>query len=139
MGDVTAAPPAPVSNCKQKNRHNRHACCFDCSIDPVFLCRRVFAILENVEGGIYIPVDVRLSWDEWDVIEMGEAVLEPLMFAQRILEGELYVTNSLVAPIIFQIRDHLAAALLEQQQKQVANAPDIVLCMEKVIAAFEER
>ncbi len=99
----------------------------------------MFAILENVEGGIFLPAELRLDASEWEVITMGGAVLEPLMFAQRVLEGELYVTNSLVAPIIFEIRAHLQNALREQQQKQAANTADIVQCMVAVIAAFEDR
>jgi hypothetical protein len=99
----------------------------------------VFAILENVEGGIFMPAELRLDASEWEVITMGEAVLKPLMFAQRVLEGELYVTNSLVAPIIFEIRAHLQNTLREQQLKQAANTADIVQCMVAVIAAFEDR
>ena len=86
-----------------------------------------------------MPAELRLDASEWEVITMGEAVLEPLMFAQRVLEGELYVTNSLVAPIIFEIRAHLQNALLEQQQKLAENTADIVQCMVAVIAAFEDR
>ncbi len=96
-------------------------------------------MLENVEGGIFIPIELRLTAPEWNVIIMAEAVLEPLMFAQRILEGELYITNSLVAPIIHELRGHLQNALLQQQQNQGTNTPNIVQCMETVISAFEDR
>ena len=84
-------------------------------------------------------MDLRFTSEEWDVIEIGKCVLEPIMFAQRVLEGELYVTNSLVAPIMFEIRAHLARALAEQQQRAAANAINIEQCLEKVIIAFEER
>jgi hypothetical protein len=103
------------------------------------LDRGAFAILVNVENGIFLPSEHRLTDEEWDVIEMGKCVLKPIMFAQRVLEGELYVTNSLVAPIMFEIRAHLARALAEQQQRAAANAINIEQCLEKVIIAFEER
>jgi hypothetical protein len=43
-----------------------------------------------------VPTFIRLTEEEWAVIEMGVIVLQPLMAAQRHLEAELYVTNSLV-------------------------------------------
>jgi zinc finger BED domain-containing protein 1 (E3 SUMO-protein ligase ZBED1) len=105
------------------------------------LLKSSFVALEQVEGGIFFPVEHRLTAEEWGIIELAEIVLEPLMFAQKILEGELYVTNSLVGPICYELRNHFNLAL-EHQQAQVAanpNAENIILCLQKMIDAFEER
>ena len=64
------------------------------------------------------------------------------MFAQRLLEGELYVTNSLVAPIIYELREHINAALAHHRGLVEINpqtAVSIEACLEKMLTAFEDR
>ena len=111
-------------------------------LSRLWLLRASFATLLAIEDGIYYPEDKRLSVDEWNIVEVGVITLEPLMFAQRLMEGELYVTNSLVAPIIFEIREHLDSALLEQQAERVQTNPNrvnIEECLTKMLMAFTER
>ena len=45
-----------------------------------------------------------LSNDEWDMLEQIIIVLEPFAFFQRVLEGESYVTGSMVPSAAFHIR-----------------------------------
>ena len=52
-----------------------------------------------------------LSADHWSIIVDTCAVLEPFMFAQKLLEGETYVTISLVPYLIFKIRKGLQSLL----------------------------
>ena len=47
---------------------------------------------------------------EWWVLEVGEEVLRPLMLAMMTLEGQNYVTGSLVIPMVESIRKGLHAA-----------------------------
>jgi hypothetical protein len=46
---------------------------------------------------------------EWWVLEVGEEVLKPLMLAMQTLEGQKYVTGSLVIPMVESIRKGLHA------------------------------
>jgi hypothetical protein len=48
-----------------------------------------------------------LSAEHWSIIIDTCAVLEPFMFAQKLLEGETYVTISLIPYLIFKIRQGL--------------------------------
>jgi hypothetical protein len=51
-----------------------------------------------------------LSAAQWNLLKQIEVTLEPFMLAQQILEGEKYVTLSLVPRIIVVIRKRLIAA-----------------------------
>ena len=48
---------------------------------------------------------------EWWVLEVGAEVLRPVMLAMMTLEGQNYVTGSLVIPMVDRIRKGLHAAL----------------------------
>ena len=52
----------------------------------------------------------RLSALDWWVIEVGREVLNPFMLAQVKLEGEKYVTGSLVIPMVESLRKGLLEA-----------------------------
>ena len=52
----------------------------------------------------------RLSALDWWVIEVGREVLNPFMLAQVMLEGEKYVTGSLVIPMVESLRKGLLEA-----------------------------
>ncbi len=84
----------------------------------LLVLRPVLQTLVNIEEGKYYPNAVRLTEDEWLIVHIGCTILKPLMFAQTMLEGELYITNSLVAPIIYEIRNHLYA-VLERVKKHI--------------------
>ena len=107
----------------------------------LIVLRPCFPTLQMVENGNFYPEDIRLTDEEWDIIEMANIVLEPLMFAQRLLEGELFVTNSLVAPILHNLRKFLNETLTRQQEqvRQLPNSSNIIECLEAMIAAFTER
>ena len=47
-----------------------------------------------------LSADAQLTDKEWTVIQLGVTALKPLMQAQKEMEAELYVTNSLVAGTI---------------------------------------
>ena len=45
-----------------------------------------------------------ITKEEWLVLDQLQILLETMAHSQRILEGESYVTGSLVAAAVFQIR-----------------------------------
>jgi hypothetical protein len=51
------------------------------------------------------------SDEHWSIIQDTCTVLEPFMFAQKLLEGETYVTISLIPYLIFKIRKGLQMLL----------------------------
>jgi hypothetical protein len=59
-----------------------------------------------------------LSDQQWKDIEQFLIILKPFMLAQRLLEGEKYVTISLVPTIIFHIRQQLIAASVNEDFSQ---------------------
>ena len=105
----------------------------------LLLLRSSLSSLVEIEGGRFYPPDLRLKADEWEVLSMGVEVLEPLMVAQRYLEGEIFVTNTHVAPIVHMMRIYLDQALLAQRAKFVAGTPNIFKTLEALIDAFSER
>jgi len=83
---------------------------------------------------------------QWTVIELAERLLRPFMDAQKMLEGESYVTVSYIPFMISRLRKGLEAAAAEQQQlltqgsrgvrldisseaKEAADAADAALAM----------
>jgi hypothetical protein len=111
--------------------------------DRLNTLRPVFEALRNVEHGIFYPADCQLTNTEWDVIAMGQVVLRPFMFAQRNLEGELYVTNSLVVGMIYQLRENLHEELLKQESdanaERTSSQTNIVSCLRKMVLEFSVR
>jgi hypothetical protein len=105
------------------------------------LLKGIIGALTGVEEGKFVPEFLRLTIDEWCVIKLEQIVLEPLMIAQRALEGELYVSNLLIAPVVFEIREELRAALL-QQEGYIETRPDatnICDCLRRMLLAFVQR
>ena len=109
--------------------------------ERLMVLRGVLQALEAIEGGIYVPEDVRLTNAEWAIVEMGRLVLKPFMQAQKVFEGELYGTNALVIPIIFQLRSMLIAELARQEHMLTldVNATNIVQCLRLMVAALLQR
>jgi hypothetical protein len=64
-----------------------------------------FALME-AEGNL----DCNLTDSQWLIVEDTCTVLQPFMFAQRTLEGECYVTNSMVPYILYKIRASIQQA-----------------------------
>jgi hypothetical protein len=62
-----------------------------------------------------------LTAAQWHLLKQIEVTLAPFMLAQQILEGEKYVTLSLVPKIIVCIRNGLTKAL-ENEEDEVANS-----------------
>ena len=58
-----------------------------------------------------MPADLRLSEEDWDLVECGVVCLKPMKLVQQMLEGELYVTNSLVPGIIFSLIEDLQSVI----------------------------
>ena len=64
-----------------------------------------------------LPEEFILTAAQWRQVACGVGVLEPLMQAQRMLEGQLYVTNSLCIAIAFDLRAGLEKAVEKGQQE----------------------
>ena len=58
-----------------------------------------------------IPNEYNLNPDHWSIVSDVVTLLKPFMLAQNLLEGEKYVTASLVPPIIAKIRSNLVACI----------------------------
>jgi uncharacterized protein YqjF (DUF2071 family) len=58
-----------------------------------------------------------LSVQHWEIISDTCAVLEPFMVVQKLLEGETYVTVSLIPYLIFKIRKGLQSVIDGAQDK----------------------
>eukprot|EP00475_Leptophrys_vorax_P028882 TRINITY_DN4206_c0_g1_i1.p1 TRINITY_DN4206_c0_g1~~TRINITY_DN4206_c0_g1_i1.p1 ORF type:complete len:159 (-),score=39.73 TRINITY_DN4206_c0_g1_i1:72-488(-) len=52
-----------------------------------------------------------LTEKQWRFVELTRDVLEPFMLVQRLLEGEKYVTSSVVAFAIFALKHYLEEAI----------------------------
>jgi len=74
-----------------------------------------------------------LSHDEWEALDMLRAVLEPFKVAQKILEGNKYVTSSLVVHIVYSTRLELKSLLQSSCKNQ-----SIVKLVEKMTKKFDE-
>jgi hypothetical protein len=97
------------------------------------MCERLVRLkpyfaLMAAEGNL----DCNLNDRQWQIVEDTCVLLKPFMFAQKTLEGECYVTNSMVPYILYKIR-----SLIEQAR----NAPNISLqvanLLRKMANAFE--
>ena len=53
------------------------------------------------------PESCHMSNTDWLVIQCATVVLEPFMMVQELLEGEKYVTISLIIPLIYDLRNKL--------------------------------
>ena len=80
--------------------------------------------LIKAEGTEHAPP--KLSDLDWWVIEVGLEILRPLMLAQLKLEGEKYVTGSLIIPMISEIRTGLVAAQARLAELAAAVGPQEV-------------
>jgi hypothetical protein len=65
-----------------------------------------FSVME-VENGL----KSNLTGVQWEVISDTCSILAPFMFAQRLLEGESYVTNSMVPYILYKVKKGLVQVL----------------------------
>ncbi len=71
------------------------------------------ALLEE-EG----ELDFNLSDEQWTIITNLKVLLQPFMIAQRLLEGEAYVTVSLIPYMIYKIRKGLQSAITKGRSSQ---------------------
>lgn len=72
---------------------------------------RLRPYIQIMVGERSLPADLNLTDSQWAILQDTLTLLEPFMVAQRVLEGEKYVTISLVLVIIMKIREKLVAAI----------------------------
>jgi len=72
---------------------------------------RPYLLLMEAEG----VLTKNLTDQQWLIVKDTTALLEPFMCAQRLLEGECYVTVSMIAYIIWKVRSGLAGAMESPQ------------------------
>ncbi len=102
-----------------------------------------YAMLERLKFlKIYIQMMVRenlllptinLNQEQWNIVEDVSSILEPFKSVQQIMEGEKYVTISLIPGMINQIRLGLARA---QDNPDTSGAARMVL--DKIITKFND-
>jgi len=76
------------------------------------MIERLLRLKEPVETCInnsMIDASYRLSQEQWGILERMIKVLQPFKFAQKLCEGETYVTSSLVPTLLKQLRSGLSA------------------------------
>jgi len=75
------------------------------------MCDRLLR-LRNVLTMMHLEGDIRLSLTEaqWTVVQDLTILLKSFMVAQKLLEGESYVTISLIPYMIYKIRKGLTTA-----------------------------
>jgi hypothetical protein len=78
------------------------------------MCERLLR-LKTVLTVMHLEGDMRLflSEQQWAIVSDMAALLKPFMIAQRLLEGQSYVTISLIPYILHKIRTGLQTANLE--------------------------
>lgn len=90
------------------------------------MCERLLRLKDvltimSLEGDLRVS----LSEEQWLIVKNLVALLKPFMIAQRLLEGETYVTVSLIPYMIYRIRTGLLIALQDplssDQVKSVAS------------------
>ena len=89
------------------------------------MCERLLHLkpyftLMEAEGNL----DCNLNDEQWVIINDTCILLKPFMFAQKTLEGETYVTNSMIPYILHRIR-----VLLDETR----NAPNISIQVANLI------
>ncbi len=100
------------------------------------MCKRLIR-LKDVLTIMSLEGDLRVTLSEvqWIIVKDLVALLKPFMIAQRLLEGETYVTISLIPYMVYRIRSGLMNALNDplssDQVKSVAT-----LMMEKFTSEF---
>jgi zinc finger BED domain-containing protein 1 (E3 SUMO-protein ligase ZBED1) len=104
------------------------ACC-----NRLLQLKASLAALQQIENGIYLPEDCRLSMDEWRIIEVCVSILLPVMEAEITLEGEKYVTASLTIPLLFSVRKKL------DSQMEATLSDDTRANLVIMMAAFNKR
>ena len=77
------------------------------------MCERLLALKDficTMQIRNKIPEKYHLNEQNWQIIADIVELLKPFMLAQKLLEGEKYVTISLVPPIVDKIRSNLDSA-----------------------------
>ena len=80
-----------------------------------------------------------LNTEEWELAFMIVEVLEPFMRAQEYLEGEGYVTASLVIPTVYRLRQWLYKLRADASNAGTAVSSRILACLETLIPDFNKR
>ena len=89
-----------------------------------------------------------LSDLDWWVIEVGQEVLRPFQVAQVMLEGEKYVTGSLVIPMVEELREGLSnaqervqsiSAAIGEQKMEDGTDFNMGAILDAMVEDFEER
>lgn len=79
---------------------------------------RWWSTYQSIEHALYLQKAIKglLETTEWSVLKEIETILKPLAFFQRVLEGEAYVTGSLVPLTVYNIHRQLKDDITKNQQ-----------------------
>jgi len=94
-------------------------------------------LLKKAIQGLLITEEVtcqNLTQGEWLVLHQIEIPLETMAYWQRILEGESYVTGSMVAVAVYQIRQSYADVINSDDA-----VPDIVALSKLLLEDFDQQ
>jgi hypothetical protein len=76
-------------------------------VESLLYLRRPLLVIDYKEAKL--PASAVLTEEQWQLLTVVLQVLKPFAVAQRLLEGDKYVTGSMVVPMVGQIRKKLEA------------------------------
>lgn len=85
------------------------------------MCSRLLRLKKYFEMMVVqgtLPADQNLTADQWNIVAQISKLLEPFMEAQKVLEGEKYVTISMVPTIIMALRAGLISIIDNQNNAE---------------------
>jgi hypothetical protein len=86
-----------------------------------------------------LPQSCHLTDIDWLIIKAADVILEPFMIVQKGLEGEHYVTNSLVIPLIMQLRCRLIDVIELYRPQESVIAQKIFPTAQRMLITFNEK
>ncbi len=97
-------------------------------------CERLLR-LKTILVVMHLDGDIRLSLTDlqWTVVQDMTVLLKPFMIAQKLLEGESYVTISLIPYILYKIRNGLTLAANDP-----ASSPQVRTTANAMLLKFSE-
>lgn len=105
------------------------------------MCKRLLQLKEYItilRNQNQIPVAICLTDPQWGIISEMAQLLEPFMIIQQMMEGEKYVTISLVPYLVWKVRQHLLQNL-EDREEPDERSEHFKTINRKMLVDFNER
>jgi hypothetical protein len=138
VGHFSSSSQAEALLLSKQNPENAVKCIQDVTTrwwSTYSMCKRLLRLqpyftLMEAEG----VLKKNLNALQWQIVKDTTTLLEPFMCAQQLLEGESYLTISMIAFIVWKIRKGLVAAIISETSSQ--HVKDLA---RKMYARFDEQ